>query len=95
MLMQQTKQKVQDRQSKRAAEKKNKTTMLQSKAGEGFEMGEGGFSLGDQINKETLSMALLSEGFMQAYIDFFYLTENTTPRFIEPKPQYLKEYSLR
>lgn len=69
--------------------------MLQSKAGDGFEMGEGGFSLGDQINKETLSMALLSEGYMQAYIDFFYLTEKTTPRFIEPKPQYTKEYQLR
>lgn len=53
--------------------------MLQSKAGDGFEMGEGGFSLGDQINKETLSMALLSEGYMQAYIDFFYLTEKTMP----------------
>jgi hypothetical protein len=47
-------------------------------------MGEGGFSLGDQINKETLCRALLSEGFMQAYIDLFYLTEKTTPAQIEP-----------
>jgi len=58
-------------------------------------MGEGGFSLGDQINKETLAMALLSEGFMQAYIDFFYLTMKTTPSQIEPSPQYQKEFSLR
>ena len=40
-------------------------------------------------------MRLLSEGFMQAYIDFFYLTEKTTPRFIEPSPVYLKEFQLR
>jgi hypothetical protein len=29
-------------------------------------------------------MQLLSEGYMQAYIDFFFLTEKTTPSVIEP-----------
>lgn len=49
VLMQATKQKVQDRLSKRAEEKKKaKTQFLQSnKQGEGFEMEQGGFSLGD------------------------------------------------
>ena len=32
---------------------------------------------------------------MQAYIDFFYLTEKTTPRFIEPSENYMKEFRLR
>jgi len=58
-------------------------------------MGGGGFSLGDQVNKETLAMALLSEGYMQAYIDFFYLTEKTVPSKIQPSPQYSKEFALR
>jgi len=29
---------------------------------------------------------------MQAYIDFFYLTHETTPSFIVPSPLLLKEY---
>jgi len=39
-------------------------------------------------------MRLLSEGYMQAYIDFFYLTEKTTPRFIEPSEAYMKEFKM-
>ena len=39
-------------------------------------------------------MQLLSEGYMQAYIDFFYLTEKSTPSVIEPPEQYLKEFNL-
>jgi hypothetical protein len=47
-----------------------------SKNETGFDMGGNeGFSLGDQVNPETISMSLLSEGYMQAYIDFFYLTD--------------------
>lgn len=79
--------------SKRAEEKKKAKTQT-VKTGDGFEMGEGGFSLGDQINKETLCMALLSEGYMQAYIDFFYLTEKTTPSKIQPTPRYVKNFQL-
>lgn len=77
-LMQQTKAKVQERIFKRAEEKKkNKTAIMGgSKAETGFDMGGNeGFSLGDQVNAETISMHLLSEGYMQAYIDFFYLTD--------------------
>jgi len=31
---------------------------------------------------------------MQAYIDFFYLTLETTPSYIQPSPQLMKEYQL-
>jgi hypothetical protein len=41
-------------------------------------------------------MRLLSEGYMQAYIDFFYLTdkEQKCPSVIEPPEQYLKEFKM-
>ena len=31
---------------------------------------------------------------MQAYIDFFYITNETTPSFIEPSDKLIKEYQL-
>ncbi len=69
-----TKQKVEERISKRAEEKKNRKTLQQTgKDGHGFEQSEG-FALDEQIDNKTLSERLLSEGYMQAYIDFFYLT---------------------
>jgi len=40
-------------------------------------------------------MRLLSDGFMQAYIDFFYLASSTTPSVIEPPEQYLKEFNMQ
>lgn len=32
---------------------------------------------------------------MQAYIDFFYITNDTTPAFIEPSEQMKKDYELK
>ena len=43
-----------------------------------------GFQLEEKKDKMTVGIRLLSEGFMKAYIDFFYLTNETTPAFIEP-----------
>ena len=43
-----------------------------------------GFKLEERKDKMNVGISLLSEGFMQAYIDFFYLTNETTPSCIEP-----------
>jgi len=43
-----------------------------------------GFQLEERKDKMSVGIRLLSEGFMQAYIDFFYLTNETTPSSIEP-----------
>lgn len=94
--MAQTKQKVEERITKRAEEKKNRKTLQQTgKDGQGFADQSEGFALDEQVDKSTLSIKLLSEGYMQAYIDFFYLTEKTTPRFIEPSEIYMKEFKMR
>ena len=42
----------------------------------------------------SVGIKLLSEGFMQAYIDFFYLTNDTTPSSIEPSDKLLEEQKL-
>lgn len=41
-----------------------------------------------------VGIKLLSEGFMQAYIDFFYLTNGTTPSSIQPSERLLEEQKL-
>ena len=43
-----------------------------------------GFKLEERKDKMNVGISLLSEGFMQAYIDFFYLTNETIPSCIEP-----------
>lgn len=54
------------------------------------------FHLSEKIDQETQGIALLETGFMQAYIDFFYLThpETKTPSYIEPQQEYEKEFQL-
>ena len=42
----------------------------------------------------TVGIRLLSEGFMQAYVDFFYLTQGTTPSSIEPSDRLIEEQKL-
>lgn len=55
---------------------------------------KGSFQLDEKIDAETLGIKLLTSGYMQAYIDFFYLThqETKTPSYIEPSPAFEKEF---
>jgi len=56
---------------------------------------KGDFTLADKISPEKLGIRLLTEGFIKAYVDFFYLTHETTPSVIEPSPALLKEYQMK
>ena len=53
-----------------------------------------GFQLEEKKDKQSVGIKLLSEGFMQAYIDFFYLTNDTTPSSIEPSDKLIEEQKL-
>ena len=53
-----------------------------------------GFKLEERKDKTNVGIHLLSEGFMQAYIDFFYLTNETTPSCIEPSDKLIEEKNL-
>lgn len=50
-----------------------------------------GFQLEERKDKMNVGIMLLSEGYMQAYIDFFYLTNGTTPSSIEPSDKLIEE----
>ena len=54
-----------------------------------------GFQLEEKKDKTNVGIKLLSEGFMQAFIDFFYLTNETTPSKIEPSDRHLEEQKLK
>lgn len=49
---------------------------------------EKAFVLEEKVDEETVGIKLLTQGYMQAYIDFFYLThpEQKTPSYIDPSP---------
>lgn len=87
-----TKQAVIDKYNKKNAPKNKTATQNTSGTGNNFQKQEGNFQLGDKIDKETLGIKLLREGYMQAYIDFFYLTNDTTPSYIQPSPELEQEY---
>ncbi len=53
-----------------------------------------GFQLEEKVDKMNVGIRLLSEGFMQAYIDFFYLTNGTTPSMIQPSARLIEEQKL-
>lgn len=36
----------------------------------------------------------MQEGYLKAYVDFFYITTNTTPSEIEPSAKLQEEYKL-
>jgi len=40
--------------------------------------------LAELVNAQTQSIKLMQEGFLQAYVDFFYITTDSTPSEIEP-----------
>ena len=56
--------------------------------------GDRGFQLEEKKDKMTVGIRLLSEGYMQAYVDFFYLTQETTPSSIEPSDRLIEEQKL-
>ena len=45
------------------------------------------FELEAKVDAKTEGINLMKEGFVQAYVDFFYITMETTPSEIEPSKQ--------
>ena len=88
-----TKSAVLEKYGKKIAGKKAGGTTQMTGSGQNFQ-DKGNFQLEEKISPQNLGIKLLSEGYMQAYIDFFYLTQESTPSYIEPSPQLVKEYQL-
>jgi hypothetical protein len=45
------------------------------------------FKLEDKVTAKSESIKLMQRGYVQAYVDFFYITTETTPSEIEPSQQ--------
>lgn len=43
-----------------------------------------GARLKELVNAQTQSIKLMQDGYLKAYVDFFYITTNSTPSEIEP-----------
>lgn len=53
-------------------------------SGNNFQEKEDNYKLQDRIDAQTQSIKLMQEGYLQAYVDFYYITSETTPSEIEP-----------
>lgn len=54
----------------------------------------GGVQLDEKVDKQSVSIKLLELGYIQAYIDFFYLTSGTTPSSLQPSEKLIEEQKL-
>lgn len=90
-----TKQNVLEKYARKSNAKRAGATT--NKTGQGqMQDDKGTFVLEAKVDAETLGIKLLTSGYMQAYIDFFYLThvETKTPSYIDPNPLFEKEFQL-
>lgn len=49
------------------------------------------FKLEDKVTAKSQSIKLMQQGFLQAYVDFFYITTESTPSEIEPSKKLQEE----
>lgn len=52
------------------------------------------FKLGEKVTKDSQAIKLLQDGYLQSFIDFFYLTNETTPSVINPSEKLKEEYKM-
>jgi len=53
-------------------------------SGTNFQEKDDNFKLDEKVSAKSQSIKLMQEGYLLAYVDFFYITNNTTPSEIEP-----------
>jgi hypothetical protein len=69
---------------KSAANRFQANKQLMTGSGNNFQEKDDNFKLEEKVTAESQSVKLLQEGFVQSYVDFFYITTETTPSEIEP-----------
>lgn len=67
---------------------------LMTGSGNNFQEKDDNFKLEEKVTAENQSIKLLQQGFLQAYVDFFYITTESTPSEIEPSKKLQEEYKL-
>ena len=85
ILIQKTKQEVIQKYAK-----KTKQTQLENSQTKK----DDGFKLREKVTKDSQGIKLLQEGYLQSFIDYLYLTNETTPSMIQPSQKLLEEYRM-
>jgi hypothetical protein len=52
------------------------------------------FKLEEKVTAKSECIRLMQSGYLNAYVDLFYITSETTPSKIEPSEKLKEEYSL-
>lgn len=52
------------------------------------------FKLEEKVTAKSESIKLMQNGYVQAYVDFFYITTETTPSEVEPNPAMKDDLNL-
>jgi len=53
-------------------------------SGANFQEKDDNFKLEEKVTASSEAIKLMQNGYLQAYVDFFYITTDTTPSEIEP-----------
>lgn len=93
LLLQKTKQEVVERYKARGPLKPI-GAVTTGQVGVSKKRSDDEFKLGEKVTKDSQAIKLLQEGYLQSYIDFFYLTNETTPSVIVPSQKLLEEYKM-
>ena len=92
-LIEKTKLDAIEKYGKRGPGKKTLTGAAMAATG-GEKGDKGDFQLEEKVTQDSEAIKLLQQGYLQSYIDFFYLTNETTPSVITPSDKLLEEYKL-
>ena len=63
-------------------------------SGSNFQEKDDNFKLEEKVTAKSQSIKLMQEGYLQAYVDYFYITTETTPSTIVPSKKLQEEYKL-
>lgn len=63
-------------------------------SGNNFQDKDDNYKLQDKVDAQFQSIKLMQEGYLEAYVDFYYITSETTPSEIEPHLSQQDDYKL-
>eukprot|EP00347_Sterkiella_histriomuscorum_P015789 403355675 len=93
-LIEKTKKQTLDKYGKKSVGKKY-MQIAAAMSGSGQNFGDkDDFKLEEKVTEESQGIRLLHQGYLQSYIDFFYVTTETTPSEIEPNIKLKEEQRM-
>jgi hypothetical protein len=70
------------------------TAAMSGSTGQNFGGEKDDFKLEEKVTSESEGINVLQQGYLQSYVDFFYITTDTTPSEIQPSVRLKEEQRL-